>query len=121
MHHRHRGPGPQAGHKALRIIGQGNQPATVPLAPRTARTIDLAVGERCKRPILRRGDGQRVERRTAKPSVRAIDERAGLGQVHPQMLRAAFIMAALARVFRFATLTARLADPGTTAIYDPRR
>jgi hypothetical protein len=25
-------------------VGKGNKPATVPLVPRTARTIDLAVG-----------------------------------------------------------------------------
>ena len=31
----------------------------------SARTIDLAVGERHERPILRRCDGQRLDRRTA--------------------------------------------------------
>ena len=38
--------GLERGHRILRIVGKGNKPATVPLAPRTARTIDLAVGER---------------------------------------------------------------------------
>src|SRR5947207_5132429 len=33
-------------HRALRILGKGNKPATIPLVPRAARTIDLAVGER---------------------------------------------------------------------------
>jgi integrase/recombinase XerD len=48
----------QRGHRTLHVLGKGNKPATIPLAPRTARTIDLAVGERHDGPILRRGDGQ---------------------------------------------------------------
>jgi integrase/recombinase XerD len=32
----------ERGHRTLRIVGKGNKPATVPLVPRTARTIDLA-------------------------------------------------------------------------------
>lgn len=36
----------ERGHRTLRIIGKGNKPATIPLVPRAARTIDLAVGER---------------------------------------------------------------------------
>jgi integrase len=67
----------------------------IPLVPRTARTIDLAVGERHDSPILRRRDGHRLDRRTAHPWVHAIAKRTGLGPVHPHMLRAAFIMAAL--------------------------
>lgn len=34
----------ERGHKTLRILGKGNKPATIPLVPRTARTIDLARG-----------------------------------------------------------------------------
>jgi hypothetical protein len=37
--------GGHRGHRTLRIVGKGNKPATVPFVPRTARTIDLAVGE----------------------------------------------------------------------------
>ena len=54
----------ERGHRTLRITGKGNQPATIPLVPRTARTIDLAVGECHEGPILRRRDGQRLDRRT---------------------------------------------------------
>src|SRR5439155_2261959 len=57
--------GLERGHRTLRIIGKGSKPATIPLVPRTARTIDLAVGERHEGPILRRRDGQRLDRRTA--------------------------------------------------------
>jgi integrase len=80
----------------------------VPLVPRTARTIDLAIGERHEGPILRR---------------RAIGKRAGLGGVYPHMLRAAFIMAALDAgvLLRDVQIAARHADPRTTTIYDRRR
>jgi integrase/recombinase XerD len=115
--------GIERGHRTLRIMGKGNKPATVPLVPRTARTIDLAVGERHDGPILRRRDGHRLDRRTAHRWIRSIGKRAGLGAVHPYMLRAAFIMAALdAGVpLRDVQIAARHADPRTTTIYDRRR
>jgi integrase/recombinase XerD len=115
--------GMERGHRTLRIVGKGNKPAVIPLVPRTARTIDLAVGERCEGPILRRRDGARLDRRTAHRWVRSIGKRAGLGAVHPHMLRAAFIMAALdAGVpLRDVQIAARHADPRTTTIYDRRR
>jgi integrase/recombinase XerD len=87
--------GIERGHRTLRIIGKGNKPAVIPVVSRTARTIDLAVGERSEGPILRRRDGQRLDRRTAHRWARSIGKRADLGAVHPHMLRAAFIMAAL--------------------------
>lgn len=113
----------ERGHRTLRIIGKGNKPAMIPLVPRTARTVDLAIGERHQGPILLRRDGQRLDRRTAHRWVRSIGKRAGLGDVHPHMLRAAFIMAALdAGVpLRDVQLAARHADPRTTTIYDHRR
>ena len=103
----------ERGHRTLRIVGKGNKPATVPLVPRTARTIDRAVGERHEGPILRRRDGQRLDRRTAHRWIRSIGKRAGLGAVHPHKLRAAFIMAALdAGVpLRDVQIAARHADP----------
>jgi integrase/recombinase XerD len=126
MCHQHRGLGVERGHRTLRIVGKGNKPATIPLVPRTARTIDLAVGERHVGPILRRRDGRCLDRRTAHRAsrwVRSIGKRAGIGNVHPHMLRAAFIMAALdAGVpLRNVQIAARHADPRTTTIYDRRR
>jgi integrase/recombinase XerD len=113
----------ERGHRTLRILGKGNKPAVIPIVPRTARTIDLAIAERHEGPILRRRDGQRLDRRTAHRWVRSIGKRAGLGAVHPHMLRAAFIMAALdAGVpLRDVQIAARHADPRTTTIYDRRR
>jgi integrase/recombinase XerD len=113
----------ERGHRTLRIVGKGDKPALIPLVPRTARTVDLAVGERTEGPILRRQDGARLDRRTVHRWVRSIGRRAGLGLVHPHMLRAAFIMAALdAGVpLRDVQLAARHADPRTTTVYDRRR
>jgi integrase/recombinase XerD len=113
----------ERGHRVLRIIGKGNKPAVVPLVPRTARTIDLAIGERTYGPILTRRDGARLDTRTAYRWVRATGRQAGLDHVHPHMLRAAFIMAALdAGVpLRDVQLAARHADPRTTTVYDRRR
>jgi integrase len=38
------------GHRTLTITRKGGKVVTIPLAPRTARAIDLAVGERCEGP-----------------------------------------------------------------------
>jgi integrase/recombinase XerD len=113
----------ERGHRTLRIVGKGNKPATIPLAPRTARTLDLAIGERTEGPILRRHDGRRLDPRTAHRWVQSIGRHAGLEKIHPHMLRAAFIMAALdAGVpLRDVQLAARHADPRTTTVYDHRR
>jgi integrase/recombinase XerD len=113
----------ERGHRTLRIVGKGNKPAVIPLVPRTARTIDLAIGERTSGPILLRHDGSRLDRRTAHRWVRSIAKRAGIGRVHPHMLRAAFIMCALEAgvPLREVQIAARHADPRTTTVYDHRR
>lgn len=55
----------ERGHRTLQIVGKGNKPAGIPLVPRTARTIDLAIGERSAGSILLRHDGARLDPRTA--------------------------------------------------------
>jgi site-specific recombinase XerD len=113
----------ERGHRTLRIVGKGNKPAVIPLVPRTARTIDLAIGERTAGPILLRHDGSRLDRRTAHRWVRSTAKRAGIGHVHPDMLRAAFIMCALEAgvPLREVQIAARHADSRTTTVYDHRR
>ncbi|MFT3854587.1 MAG: tyrosine-type recombinase/integrase [Ilumatobacteraceae bacterium] len=115
--------GAERGHRTLQIIGTGNKPAAIPLVARTARTISFVAGERTAGPILLRADGQRLDSCTAYRWVRSIGRRAGLDRIHPHMLRAAFIMAALdAGVpLRDVQLAARHADPRTATIYDRRR
>jgi hypothetical protein len=114
----------------LQIIGKGNKPAGITLVPRTARTIDLAIGERRDGPILIRHDGHRLDSRTAYRWVRSIGKRAGLDRVHPHMLRAAFIMPPPTPASRFATyrsppaMQTREPPPSTTPtpeLRPPRR
>jgi hypothetical protein len=55
----------ERGHRTLSsIIGKSSKPAMIPLVPRTARTVELAIGERRSGPILCRHDGTRLDRRT---------------------------------------------------------
>ncbi len=108
----------ERGHWTLRIMGKGARPTVIPLVPRTARTIDLAVGERSSGPILRRSDGQRLGRRTAQRWVRSIGRRAGLSHVHPHMLRTSLITSVDAGVsLRDVEPATRHADPRTTTVY----
>jgi hypothetical protein len=44
--------GLERGHRTLAITRKGGKVVTIPLAPRTARAIDLATGERCDGPIF---------------------------------------------------------------------
>jgi site-specific recombinase XerD len=69
---------------------------TVPLAPRTARAIDLAMGERCEGPIFLAPGGRRLDRHGAARIVRRVARRAAITKpVGPHTLRHAFITAAL--------------------------
>ena len=83
--------GLERGHRRLRIMGKGAKPVVIPLVPRTARTIHLAVGERSSGSILRRSDGQRLDRRTAGPpdrrSLGALDRSAGSARPCPSAHR----------------------------------
>ena len=51
---------------------------TIALAPRTARAIDLAIGERCEGPIFLTADGARLDRHGAGRIVRKIARQAGI-------------------------------------------
>jgi len=65
---------------------------TVPLAPRTARAIDLAIGERTGGPVFLAGDGRRLDRHGAGRIVRKTARRDGIAKtVTPHTLRHAFI------------------------------
>ena len=72
--------------------------ATIPLAPRNARAIDLAIGERTDGPLFLARDGRRLNRHGAGRIVRTTARRAGIGKaVTPHTLRQGFITAALGR------------------------
>ena len=116
--------GLERGHRTLTITRKGGKVVTIPLAPRTARAIDLAIGERTEGPVFLAADGRRLDRHGAGRIVRKTARRAGIGKaVTPHTLRHAFITAALdAGVpLRDVQEAASHADPRTTMRYDRAR
>jgi site-specific recombinase XerD len=115
--------GLERGHRTLVITRKGGKVVTIPLAPRTARAIDLAIGERTEGPLFLAA-GKRLDRHGAARVVRRVTRRAGINkQVSPHTLRHAFITAALdAGVpWRDVQEAASHADPRTTMRYDRAR
>jgi site-specific recombinase XerD len=109
--------GTERGHRTLTITRKGGKVVTIPLAPRTARAIDLAIGERCEGPAFLSSDGRRLDRHGAARVVRRVARRAGITKpIGPHTLRHAFITAALdAGVpLRDVQDAASHADPRTT-------
>lgn len=90
------------GHRTLRIVGKGNQPALIPLA---------------------RADGSRPDRHAAGRIVRRLAERAGIDETSPHLLRHAAITDALdaGGSLRDVQDFARHADPRQTRRYDRAR
>jgi integrase/recombinase XerD len=116
--------GLERGHRTLTIVRKGGKTVTIPLAPRTARAVDLVVGERCEGPIFQGADDGRLDRHAASRIVHRIARRAGINKrVGPHTLRHAFITAALdAGVpLRDVQEAASHADPRTTMRYDRAR
>ncbi len=116
--------GLERGHRTLTILRKGGKTVIIPLAPRTARAIDLAVGERSEGPLFLGADGQRLDRHAAARIVGRIARKAGISKsVGPHTLRHAFITAALdAGVpLRDVQEAASHADPRTTMRYDRAR
>lgn len=116
--------GVERGHRTLTVLRKGGKVVTLPLAPRTARAIDLVVGERAEGPIFLAPTGERLDRYGAARIVRRVAHRAGITKpVGPHTLRHAFITAALdAGVpLRDVQEAASHADPRTTMRYDRGR
>jgi site-specific recombinase XerD len=107
------------------VLRKGGKIVTIPLAPRTARPMDLAIGERVQGTIFLRKDGQRMDRYAAARIVTRAAKKAGLGnkRISPHTLRHAFITAALdAGVpLRDVQEAASHTDPRTTMRYDRAR
>ena len=102
----------------------GGKVVTIPLAPRTARAMDLAADERTDGPVFLAVDGRRLDWHSAGRIVRKVARRAGIARaVTPHTLRHAFITAALdAGVpLRDVQEAVSHADPRTTMRYDRAR
>jgi integrase/recombinase XerD len=116
--------GLERGHRTLTITRKGGKVVTIPLAPRTARAIDLAIGGRTSGPVFAAADGRRIDRHSAGRLVRTVARRAGIAKaVTPHTLQYAFIIAALdAGVpLRDVQVAASHADPRTTMRCDRAR
>lgn len=116
--------GMERGHRTLKVMGKGDKPALIPLAPRTARAVDLAIGERHSGRIILDSRGMPCARHSAAWMVTKLARRAQLvHHVTPHSLRHAFVTAALdAGVpLRDVQIAARHADPRTTTRYDRAR
>jgi integrase/recombinase XerD len=97
---------------------------TIPLTPRTARAIDLAIGERCEASVFLIPGGRRLDRHGAARIVPRVAGRAGITKIiGPHTLRHAFITAApdAGVPLRDVQDAASHADPRTTIRYDRRR
>ena len=86
--------GLERGHRTLVITRKGGKVVTIPLAPRTARAIDLAIDQRTEGPLSRSADGRRLDRHGAARIARRVTRRAGISKhVSPHTLRHALITA----------------------------
>jgi integrase/recombinase XerD len=116
--------GLERGHRTLVITRKGGKVVTIPIAPRTARAIDLAIGERTEGPLFVTSGGRRLDRHGAARVVRRVTRRAEIAKhVGPHTLRHAFITAALdaGMPLRDVQEAASHADPRTTMRYDRAR
>ena len=114
----------ERGHRTLTVLRKGGKVVTMPLAPRVARAMDLAIGDRAGGPVFLSVSGQRMDRHAASRIVRRVARAAGLDKhITPHSLRHAFITAALdAGVpLRDVQEAASHADPRTTMRYDRGR
>ena len=114
----------ERGHRTLRVVRKGGKTVTMPLAPRTARAIDLAVGERVEGPIFLSVHGERLDRHAASRTVRRLARRASIPKrIGPHSFRHAFMTAALDTgvSLRDVQQAASHADAGTTMRYDRAR
>jgi integrase len=110
--------------RTLTITRKRGKIITIPLAPRTARAIDLSSGELLGGPIFTGRDASRLDRHAAGRIVGPVARPEGITKpVGPHTLRHAFITAALdAGVpLRDVREAASHADPRTTIRYDRAR
>ena len=116
--------GLERGHRTMTITRKRGKVVTIPLAPRTARAIDLAIGERTEEPVFLAADGPRLDRHGAGRIVRKTARRAGIAKAvtppHAQA-RVHHRRAGCRVPLRDVQEAASHADPRTTMRYDRAR
>jgi integrase/recombinase XerD len=116
--------GLERGHRTLTFLRKGSKTVTIPLAPRTARAIDLAVGERSEGPIFTSCGGHRLDRqsRGAGGAARgeAVRDHEASESPHPAP-RLHHCCFGRGRAVRDVQEAASHADPRTTMRYDRAR
>lgn len=111
------------GHHVLTVMGKGAKPRTVALAPATWHAIDEYIADRIDGPIFITASGRAWDRVAAARSLDRIAQRAGLGHLHPHVLRhtaATLALDAGAALDRVQALLGH-ADPRTTMRYAAAR
>jgi integrase/recombinase XerD len=116
--------GLEGGHRTLVVHRKAGKTVTIPLGPRTARALDLAIGERVEVPLFLGANGDKMTRDAVARMVRRVAKTAEITKrIGPHRLRQSFITAALdAGVpLRGVQEAASHADPRTTMRYDRAR
>lgn len=114
----------ERGHRTLTITRKGSKRQTIPLSPKTARTIEALIGERTSGPILLTKDGTRMTRSNASKAIGRIGKLAGIEtKMHPHRLRHAFATVALDAGVPIHDVQDSMghADPRTTTRYSRNR
>jgi integrase len=116
----------ERGHRVLMITRKGGKRATVPLAPRTAETLDAYLAGRTTGPLFATSTGARLDRAATWRLLRKLARGAvprKAGSIHPHDLRHAFVTLSLdsGASLRDVQDAAGHADPRTTRRYDRAR
>ncbi len=101
----------------LVVHRKGGKTVTIPLAPRTARAVDLAIGERLSGAIFVDSHGQRLRRDAAARMVRRLAKRAGITKRIGPPSWLAPLGATPARVLATGRSSVRSAGDPTGALY----
>ena len=83
------------GHRVLRLVGKGGKPATIPLPPLVFRILDQCADGRTDGLLIATRTGRQLTRHDVYRWVAVLGRQAGLGHVHPHMLRHAAASIAL--------------------------
>lgn len=105
----------------LQIVGKGDNPAEIPLNPRTHEAIDQALDGRAEGPLLLNRWGNRMQRHNAAAIVTRLARSIGIGRrVTPHALRRSYITIGLLQgvPLREMQRAARHTRADTTVAYD---